>query len=86
MMPFDAYKQYLSLKNHFTKDKYDYHGNIFDYSSLESALKSAGFKTVRTWNWRETEHSHIDDYSQAYLPHMDKNSGKLVSLNVEGLK
>ena len=25
MMPFDAYRQYLSLKNHFTKDKYDYH-------------------------------------------------------------
>ena len=25
MMPFDAYKQYLSLKNHFTKEKYDYH-------------------------------------------------------------
>jgi len=24
-MPFDAYKCYLSLKNHFTKDKYDYH-------------------------------------------------------------
>jgi hypothetical protein len=25
MMPFDCYKQYLSLKNHFTKEKYDYH-------------------------------------------------------------
>lgn len=25
MMPFDAYKCYLSLKNHFTKEKYDYH-------------------------------------------------------------
>ena len=24
-MPFDAYKCYLSLKNHFTKDNYDYH-------------------------------------------------------------
>ena len=24
MMPFDAYRCYLSLKNHFTKDKYDY--------------------------------------------------------------
>ncbi len=24
-MPFDAYKQYPSLKNHFTKEKYDYH-------------------------------------------------------------
>ena len=25
MMPFDAYRCYLSLKNHFTKDHYDYH-------------------------------------------------------------
>jgi len=24
-MPYDAYKCYLSLKNHFTKDSYDYH-------------------------------------------------------------
>lgn len=24
-MPIDAYRCYLSLKNHFTKDKYDYH-------------------------------------------------------------
>ena len=24
MMPFDAYKCYLAMKNHFTKDKYDY--------------------------------------------------------------
>ena len=23
--PFDAYKSYLGLKNHFTKQKYDYH-------------------------------------------------------------
>ena len=25
MMPFDAYRCYLSLKNHYTKDHYDYH-------------------------------------------------------------
>jgi len=25
MMPFQAYTSYLSLKNHFTKEKYDYH-------------------------------------------------------------
>lgn len=24
-MPFDAYREYLALKNHFTKDNYDYH-------------------------------------------------------------
>ena len=30
-MPFDAYKCYLAMKNHFTKDKYDYlkyHGKV----------------------------------------------------------
>ena len=25
MTPFDTYKQYLAFKNHFTKEKYDYH-------------------------------------------------------------
>ena len=25
MMPADAYRCYLALKNHFTKDHYDYH-------------------------------------------------------------
>jgi hypothetical protein len=25
MMPFDVYREYLALKNHFTKDSYDYH-------------------------------------------------------------
>jgi hypothetical protein len=25
MMPFDSYKCYLAMKNHFTKDSYDYH-------------------------------------------------------------
>ena len=25
MMPYDAYRTYLAMKNHFTKDKYDYH-------------------------------------------------------------
>lgn len=25
MTPFDCYKQYIALKNHFTKDSYDYH-------------------------------------------------------------
>ena len=25
MMPFEAYRCYLALKNHFTKDQYDYH-------------------------------------------------------------
>ena len=25
MTPFDTYKEYLGYKNHFTKERYDYH-------------------------------------------------------------
>ena len=45
-----------------------------------------GFREVNQYDWRETEHSEIDDCSQAYLPHMDKDNGILMSLNVEAIK
>jgi len=28
----------------------------------------------------------IDDHSKAYFPHMDKENGKLLSLNIEAIK
>lgn len=68
------------------RDEYDFHKMIFDEPFLTRALKSTGFTDVRRWDWRTTEHSHIDDYSQAYLPHMDKENGTLMSLNLEGVK
>ncbi|MEQ8929966.1 MAG: methyltransferase domain-containing protein, partial [Silicimonas sp.] len=68
------------------RDEYDFHGMMYDEPSLSEALKEAGFSETRLWNWRETEHAHMDDYSQAYLPHMDKENGTLVSLNMEALK
>ena len=38
--PFDAYKSYLGLKNHFTKEKYDYHRyGGKSRASLESCYK-----------------------------------------------
>ena len=40
MMPFDAYRCYLSLKNHFTKDHYDYHR----YGGKTRATKEAFYK------------------------------------------
>jgi hypothetical protein len=40
MMPFDCYKTYLALKNHFTKDSYDYHKyNKKTRASLQSFYK-----------------------------------------------
>jgi predicted SAM-dependent methyltransferase len=67
------------------RDAYDFHGMIFDEADLTRALIEAGFAHVRRWDWRTTEHAGMDDYSQAYLPHMDKENGTLVSLNLEGI-
>jgi predicted SAM-dependent methyltransferase len=65
---------------------YNIHYNVFDFNSLRSLLEEAGFSSTRIYDWRETEHANIDDYSQAYLPHMDKENGVLISLNVECTK
>ena len=68
------------------KDEYDYHKMIFDEEFLKEALVNVGFKDVYKYDWRETEHNDLDDFSQAYLPHMDKEKGMLMSLNMEAVK
>jgi len=65
---------------------YNIHYNLFDFESLKTALENSGFKTVYRYDWRQTEHADIDDFSQSYIPHMDKDNGKLLSLNVEAVK
>ncbi len=67
------------------RDRNDFHGMIFDEADLTRALLAAGFAQVRRWDWRLTDHAWLDDYSQAYLPHMDKENGTLVSLNLEAV-
>jgi predicted SAM-dependent methyltransferase len=62
---------------------YNIHYNVFDFAALSHDLESVGFANVRRYDWRETEHAQVDDYSQAYIPHMDKENGILISLNVE---
>lgn len=62
---------------------YNIHYNVFDFDSLSAVLQRAGFNNVHLYDWRQTEHADIDDYSQAYIPHMDKENGTLISLNVE---
>lgn len=62
---------------------YNIHYNVFDFASLSRDLEQAGLVKVRRYDWHETEHANVDDYSQAYIPHMDKEHGMLISLNVE---
>lgn len=68
------------------KDDFDFHKMIFDEPSLSKILFDAKFSAVHRWDWRDTEHANVDDYSQAYLPHMDKQHGRLMSLNLEAVK
>ena len=67
-------------------DGFIYMKTTYDFESLKHILESAGFKDVRRYDWRETIHKDYDDYSQAYVPHMDKENGILISLNVEATK
>jgi predicted SAM-dependent methyltransferase len=65
---------------------YNIHYHVWDESTLYAALKNAGFGEVHHWDWRTTEHADVDDYSRAYLPHMDYTYGTLMSLNLEAVK
>ena len=63
-----------------------YHKTTYDFKSLKLLLENLNMKNVIEYDWRETEHSEFDDHSQAYIPHMDKDNGTLISLNVECIK
>lgn len=65
------------------------HKCLYDYGKLANRLFKVGFRAVRVWDWREVfvgELAGFDDYSQAYVPHMDKENGTLISLNVEATR
>lgn len=68
------------------RNAYDFHKIIFDEPFLTALLRRAGFSSVSRWDWRVTEHADVDDYSQSYLPHLDKVSGTLMSLNLQATK
>ena len=60
-----------------------YHKTTYDFKSLKLLLEDIGFRDVKKYDWRKTSHSEFDDHSQCYLPHMDKDNGTLLSLNME---
>ena len=63
-----------------------YHKTVYTFDSMKAVLENNGFFNVRRYEWRDTIHENYDDFSQAYIPHMDKENGMLVSLNVEADK
>jgi ubiquinone/menaquinone biosynthesis C-methylase UbiE len=63
-----------------------YHKTTYDEASLATLLGECGFVDPVRWDWRSTEHAGVDDHSQAYFPHMQKDTGILVSLNLQARK
>ena len=68
------------------ENKKVYHKTTYDFVSLKKILEEVGFTNIRLWNWKEVDHGIYDDYSQSYIPHMDKENGVLMSLNLEANK
>lgn len=74
------------IKGKDNKQKILYHKTVYDFKSIKNLLESQGFAKVKKYDWKKTIHKDYDDYSQAYIPHMDKENGILISLNVEAVK
>lgn len=68
------------------KHGFVYHRTTYDEPSLRALLASLRFSDIRLWDWRKTEHADVDDFSQAYFPHMDKEQGILFNLNMQANK
>jgi len=61
-----------------------YHRTVYDEKSLTIILEETGFRNIRKWDWKTVFNDYdFDDHSQAYFPHMDKENGIHVSLNLE---
>lgn len=66
--------------------EYNFHYQTFDYVRLERLLKESSFNDVNYYDWQEFLPADFDDFSRAYLPHMDFENGTLMSLNVMAIK
>ena len=60
----------------------NFHYQAYDYSRIKRLLLAAGFQQVDRYDWRDFLPDGYDDFSRAYLPHMDFENGRLMSLNI----
>jgi len=67
------------------KSEYIYHKTVYDFKSLKNILEKNGFEKIKKYDADKVLPKDYDDYSKAYMPHMDKN-GIHISLNIEAVK
>ena len=68
------------------KDMYDMHKMIFDQQLLTKFLEESGFTNVKSYNHADYLPEGYDDWSRCYLPHMDFDNGRSMSLNLVATK
>jgi predicted SAM-dependent methyltransferase len=71
----------IGFLNGGQKNMYDIHYVNFDYATLTALLSACGFSNFNIYDPHEFLGDQ-DDYSKAYLPHMDSANGELMSLNI----
>ena len=66
-------------------DGFIYHKTVYDKNNLTELLERIGFSDIELWDWREVfrNNPEYDYHSQAYFPHMNKENGIHVSLNIQ---
>jgi len=65
---------------------YNFHYVAFDFKNLEQLLEKTGFEGIERYDWQDFLPEKYDDFSRAYLPHLDFENGRLMSLNVVAYK
>tara|TARA_R100000152_G_C6761141_1_gene185241 strand:+ start:164 stop:715 length:552 start_codon:yes stop_codon:yes gene_type:complete len=66
-------------------NKFLYHKTVYDKKSLSKLLIKQGFSDIKSYIAEDFLPKDYDDYSLAYVPHMDKN-GIQMHLNLECTK
>ena len=75
---------------------YNSHKMGWTEKTIKEDLLEIGFLSVEDYDWRETEHSDVKDWSRDYLPYCDDSNqqlsdeewfkGRFVNVNVEAIK
>lgn len=65
--------------------EYNYHKIVFDFKKIKEILEKLNFKEIQKYNYQDFLSEEFDDFSKAFLPHMDRN-GRLMSLNILAIK
>jgi predicted SAM-dependent methyltransferase len=72
----------IGLINGGQRNKYDIHFVCYDFNILKEILEATGFNDIKIYDPFEFLSNDEDDYSKAYLPHLDFENGTCMSLNI----